>query len=1388
MSATWPVPSLLIETSEHLATVDPTHYWTFLDLLSSHASNTSSPSPLTDSAAYALSLSLASQLLGHASMEVLVSTLALHTHSVKAQLYRSLLADTQILRPSPDTSSCPFIVQWGGRLSCDVGGVDVQKVSDEVVYDFDHVYPAATAANRTAILWANLSSLHLTPAYAHLTSLAKAGQVTFVFRPLFTSTSPAPLQVQGWGIELAIKNMEYKVLDDTAIHSSIADPPTSTATSTLWSRLKIEDEEVQASLSAFQAEYFENAEDEKIFMKDNKDYDLHNLALQATQVILHSTDPLLALYELTGNFPAYASALTKVEVNSTVLGGVDRKDISPGSNLISLHGQALSLEDLDVYALLALLQSHGHLIDYFSALHLSPASTRQLLAAAHATSADPQEAMLTMYGGGVDANSFLIAMDTSHPEVSSLLLWANDIERDKKYNQWPSSIREFLQPSWGQQLKYVRQNVYTGVIVADLTTRLGLELLHSSLFFIKGNAPVRLALLPFIPQDELVKAQWDDAILDRSDYSQWLQSKESSTSEEDSLQAKVAKFLHYIDAEHGREAMWDYTELLYQEGLDVLTEDLVLDLLHQVAPETEAKATTAAILADPSHRQFVTDLLSYSSARGLGGDIVPSLIVHGAVYRYTDEHSKDFRSYLMDILFNEQRKVGLRAYVGVFRDRMDFAEYWNTRANVYPKISAHILRPQEQHVFVKALVPALPPSDPTPKLVYLTSMDSEREFLVKGVTYWVVGDWDTLEGLTLVRAALRHVDTPYKQYQSRVAFIFNPTSSPTSTSSYTSRLASAILHTLTTSKAVTQLNRLAVIASNVLASNPQSLLPALQHWVASTPQLSKVSSVLSSDPSTLNKGLGLNPAVSTSYVRDQLQVPVGETAVITNGYVVRPPANSSLAALMADFHVLDDFVHQTLKAESIRSLVETFSFPGLDSDDITVDWYSDIVMQATYALSTRAVKTPARASVVQWPSVLDATEDDAVITHSSPSAWMEMKVLLNPLSKEGQQLSGVLLALRQSFNITIQVFLNPALHMEQLPLKRFYHYAVDLQLHFDEAGALIPFQGAFFRHLQTHAVLTMTVDTPESWLVMLSVAPYDLDNLRLETAASQVLYIEYALEHLLISGQCFDYTTKPPAPPAGLQLQLSSPSVAYAGDTVVMQNLGYFQLKANPGVWTLQFPARHSAIYQLHPTLNEAYALSPTFNTTQLSVVSLTDPYKRLAVQRRPGQESAQLLEVTRDRHTGLFSSLFHHYNPDPDAPTSQREADTIHIFSLASGHLYERFLKIMMLSVIQHTQSPVKFWFIRNFASPQFVHFVPPHGRALQLQRRIRHLPRQTPQHTLPTSHSHITRLLLEQPPLIINPHLILVACWNGPLIGFCCVSLCSGRCGCVVRRRSRG
>jgi len=52
--------------------------------------------------------------------------------------------------------------------------------------------------------------------------------------------------------------------------------------------------------------------------------------------------------------------------------------------------------------------------------------------------------------------------------------------------------------------------------------------------------------------------------------------------------------------------------------------------------------------------------------------------------------------------------------------------------------------------------------------------------------------------------------------------------------------------------------------------------------------------------------------------------------------------------------------------------------------------------------------------------------------------------------------------------------------------------------------------------------------------------------------------------------------------------------------------------------------------------------------------------------------------------------------------PAQLLGGEVINIFTVASGHMYERLQKIMVLSVIKNTQSRVKFWFIKNYMSPQ--------------------------------------------------------------------------------------
>lgn len=52
---------------------------------------------------------------------------------------------------------------------------------------------------------------------------------------------------------------------------------------------------------------------------------------------------------------------------------------------------------------------------------------------------------------------------------------------------------------------------------------------------------------------------------------------------------------------------------------------------------------------------------------------------------------------------------------------------------------------------------------------------------------------------------------------------------------------------------------------------------------------------------------------------------------------------------------------------------------------------------------------------------------------------------------------------------------------------------------------------------------------------------------------------------------------------------------------------------------------------------------------------------------------------------------------------TGRASTNPIHVFTIVSGAVYERLVRIMMVSVVRNTRTPVKFWIIGNFVTPAF-------------------------------------------------------------------------------------
>lgn len=241
----------------------------------------------------------------------------------------------------------------------------------------------------------------------------------------------------------------------------------------------------------------------------------------------------------------------------------------------------------------------------------------------------------------------------------------------------------------------------------------------------------------------------------------------------------------------------------------------------------------------------------------------------------------------------------------------------------------------------------------------------------------------------------------------------------------------------------------------------------------------------------------------------------------------------------------------------------------------------------------------------------------------------------------------------------------------------------------------------------------MGFEVPPAWVVVSKDCIHDLDNIVLSKLSSSVretgINAIYELKNILIDGHARDVSQ---GNARGAQIILGTESNPHVVDTIVMANLGYLQLKANPGVWRLDLKdGRSKEIFKLQSVGSEGWSsrdVDAIGYDIVLSSFEGSTIYPRLV--RHEGKENLDVLGEEQEtlglvnqveKFVGKWKSKL--MGSKPGLEKSNSTQAEINIFSVASGHLYERFIYIMVQSVLKHTNSTVKFWFIENFLSPSF-------------------------------------------------------------------------------------
>lgn len=480
---------------------------------------------------------------------------------------------------------------------------------------------------------------------------------------------------------------------------------------------------------------------------------------------------------------------------------------------------------------------------------------------------------------------------------------------------------------------------------------------------------------------------------------------------------------------------------------------------------------------------------------------------------------------------------------------------------------------------------------------------------------------------------------------------------------------------------------------NTALKMSQSDLPA----VDSEELLRTVLDAWSSVPDDLDYDVALRKFLAAAGIRP------GQNMLILNGRVIGPIESA------ADFDS-EDFdlfleIEQDSRILPVYEAIEDLGLTSKVSGPLAAAKVTSITALSTMPDLPEGIfeqGSPLRISEFNvWNSSHTAFE-----IGDKSTATIHLVAVVNPASEQGQRWVPILKVLSELDGIYVKVFLNPKEKLDELPVKRFYRYVLESAPSFDDSGK-VKALNAEFKGLPSEALLNVGMDVPPAWLVASKVSVHDLDNLKLSSIKSDVEAV-YELESILIEG----HSREPAgALPRGAQLVLATEKDPRVADTIIMHNLGYFQFKANPGFYNIQMKdGRSSEIYYIESVGAKGY--SPVLGDEGTDVVLMdfmgTTLYPR--INRKPGFEEEDVLDLSGSEGGALdvvSKGLKSMFGVKTKSASDEEHAE-INIFSVASGHLYERMLNIMMVSVMKNTKHTVKFWFIEQFLSPSFKDFIP--------------------------------------------------------------------------------
>jgi UDP-glucose:glycoprotein glucosyltransferase len=1171
-----------------------------------------------------------------------------------------------------------------------------------------------------------------------------------------------PTALQGYGVRLDIKNSEYKSFDDKVDGSDEASMEeriqtqtnilSDMTTFTIYDWKHFLKNGIPFNLDMNDNPQFINFISHHLSHLKSEDamYSYHTppppppteerreLSLQASKVIAQSQDPLWTLLHISQNLPSHLSSLANVTIPSSLISQVEEKmqqhapmdQFGPSSSnkkgVFELHvnGRRMPIErpSFNLFELIQVIRQEesflesiveklGPYLDYSmegmeavsSLLSMGKENLEELgkkmIATDDKSSSKAGDGgmkeMMTMMGISDSMPKFRIDVGRGY---RGAVHYINDIEKDREYEGWPRDVQQMMMSMQFGGPPTVRRNVLTLLLVADpfmdfegLDTDLSLEQYLESLGLLiqlmQNQYPIRFGFI-FASEDDMKTCRELHSKGDDEDC-QHVTSTRKSINDENTFMEKIAKtestflMLQYVSSSYGSMAALPYFYMLLdsiqkKKRVSLTNTDLIdihLQIFQNMGiPTNGAKESIVQVITDD--KTEFGESYAKSVKFAVVKNIQPgSAFVNGIPLPLTSPQE------IHTIIGTETQTI--MAMVAT-------QQITNTAPrSIYAKLLSGENIYSTMHPLLSESIPnyrLISSKDFTESLI--TTQERSVDLSLGHVLFDVVADFDSDKGLRLIESFLSSmIEYSKLDVKSPVSFQVLPKNLDSAKSMLGAILRHsnmfvvedlcAIVRTVLRTKEYDRkslvLNEFADLGGKVLDDLEKSLDMDKCHHYSEADIDCPVAFSEDVDLILANGRVFIpDDTVNLDEIKLLIELEQGLSMAIANRFPSKLPTkthvpqimHARIAAFLGEIFSSEQFVSSGLRSDTFHKQSEV-------SDPLFFSWNNGVEKDSTKLM-------------------------------------IKISAVLDPLSEAVQRAAPILYSIRDHLKIPVSLSLLPRLVIQDdsaLPMASYYRFVAEPTLSEPKAS---------FEGMPAHNILTMKMDVPEPWDVQQSYAVQDTDNLRcdrksctdteyatvlgkeemLQYASLEKTIVQYDLNHLLFSGQCYDVTSK--TPPNGLQFTLEEDFSETRGrkvfsDTLVMKTVGYWQLRANPGAWQLKIAenSRGSQIYEMiDGSLSKGRIQvtpdAPVRKSQTLAMKDFVTPMDIIFVRRKDGQENAELLVANQEYLTN-------------------EDDNTVHVFSLATGHLYERLLKIMMLSVTKRTSTKVKFWLFENFLSPSF-------------------------------------------------------------------------------------